>query len=159
MAEEVRARSALRRSSTLFVSPGAGMQNTASGTMRYTRSRIPVAIQGTDTHVHRCVCLLTHRRNGWGASAVDALSTAIIMQQWDIVMKITDYIPTIDYSKSVAGETVSLFETTIRYIGGMLSGYDLLTGPLKNSRIPVSSVARRFRSLLTKNSKRTFVHS
>lgn len=63
------------------------------------------------------------------------------MQQWDIVTQITDYIPTIDYSTSVPGITVSLFETTIRYIGGMLSGYDLLTGPLKSSTISVSNAS------------------
>lgn len=78
-------------------------------------------------------------RNGWGASAVDALSTALVMEQWDIVEQITNFIPNIDFSKSVEGITVSLFETTIRYVGGMLSGYDLLTGPLKYThKVPVS---------------------
>ncbi|KAF7585273.1 maturation of Asn-linked oligosaccharides protein [Aspergillus hancockii] len=66
-------------------------------------------------------------RNGWGASAVDALSTAIIMQNATIVNQIVDHIAQIDYSKTK--DRVSLFETTIRYLGGMLSGYDLLKGP------------------------------
>jgi mannosyl-oligosaccharide alpha-1,2-mannosidase len=66
-------------------------------------------------------------RNGWGASAVDALSTAIVMRNATIVDKILDHIATIDYSKT--SDMVSLFETTIRYLGGMLSGYDLLKGP------------------------------
>jgi mannosyl-oligosaccharide alpha-1,2-mannosidase len=66
--------------------------------------------------------------NNWGASAVDALSTALIMEQKDIVNQIIDYIPTIDYYNS--SSDVSLFETTIRYLGGMISGYDLLSGPL-----------------------------
>ncbi|OOF95402.1 glycoside hydrolase family 47 protein [Aspergillus carbonarius ITEM 5010] len=66
-------------------------------------------------------------RNGWGASAVDALSTAVIMRNATIVNKILDHVATIDYSKT--DSTVSLFETTIRYLGGMLSGYDLLKGP------------------------------
>ena len=47
-----------------------------------------------------------------------------------IVNEILDHIPTIDWSVSYDDELVSLFETTIRYIGGMLSGYDLLSGPL-----------------------------
>ncbi|CAI6332463.1 unnamed protein product [Periconia digitata] len=74
-------------------------------------------------------------RNGWGATAIDALSTAIIMQQTDIVNQILDFVPTIDFTKTGAdtrpgaSEDVSLFETTIRYIGGLLSGYDLLKGP------------------------------
>ncbi|GAB1212382.1 maturation of Asn-linked oligosaccharides protein [Aspergillus terreus] len=66
-------------------------------------------------------------RNGWGASAVDALSTAIIMRNATIVNQILDHIAQVDYSKT--NDTVSLFETTIRYLGGMLSGYDLLKGP------------------------------
>jgi hypothetical protein len=60
------------------------------------------------------------RRNGWGASAVDAFSTACVMQIPDIVNTILEFIPTIDFDK--ASGHVSLFETTIRYIGGMLSG-------------------------------------
>jgi len=49
----------------------------------------------------------------------------------EIVNEILDYIPTIDYFQSDPPDaTVSLFETTIRYLGGMLSGYDLLKGPL-----------------------------
>lgn len=67
-------------------------------------------------------------RNNWGASAVDALSTALVMESQPIVTDILNYIATIDYT-STATE-VSLFETTIRYLGGMLSGYDLLKGPL-----------------------------
>ncbi|KAI5300378.1 maturation of Asn-linked oligosaccharides protein, partial [Ascosphaera atra] len=63
-------------------------------------------------------------RNGWGASAVDALSTAIIMDLPDVVEDIMKHIDTIDYSQT--DQQVSLFETTIRYLGGMLSGYDLL---------------------------------
>ena len=49
-----------------------------------------------------------------------------------IVFEILDYIPTIDFQVSYQNESVSLFETTIRYIGGMLSAYDLLTGPFSN---------------------------
>lgn len=71
----------------------------------------------------------SNSRNGWGASAADALSTAIVMGKSDIVNIIVDYIPTIDWSVSYQDEAVSLFETTIRYLGGMLSAYDLLSGP------------------------------
>lgn len=73
---------------------------------------------------------LTWHRNGWGASAVDALSTALVMELPNIVNEIIDYIPNIDFS--VTSEQVSLFETTIRYLGGMLAGYDLLKGPLSS---------------------------
>ncbi|KAI0164099.1 glycoside hydrolase family 47 protein [Xylariaceae sp. FL1272] len=71
-------------------------------------------------------------RNGWGASAVDALSTALIMGKNDIVKEIVDHIKTINYNKTAPDSTdVSLFETTIRYLGGMLSGHDFLNGPFK----------------------------
>ncbi|KAH6640557.1 glycoside hydrolase [Chaetomium tenue] len=69
-------------------------------------------------------------RNGWGASAVDAFSTALVMEDWDVIDQILEYVPTIDFNKT---ETeVSLFETTIRYLGGLVSAYDLLTGPLRD---------------------------
>ncbi|KAJ5388399.1 Glycoside hydrolase family 47 [Penicillium cosmopolitanum] len=69
-------------------------------------------------------------RNGWGASAVDALSTAVIMGKEDVVNTILEHVRDIDFSET--SDTVSLFETTIRYLGGMLSGYDLLQGPAKD---------------------------
>jgi mannosyl-oligosaccharide alpha-1,2-mannosidase len=64
------------------------------------------------------------RSNGWGASAVDALSTATIMELPKVVNKILTYIPTINYNDTSKGDSaeVSLFETTIRYLGGMLAG-------------------------------------
>ena len=69
-------------------------------------------------------------RNQWGASAIDALSTALIMGIEPIVTEILDFVPTIDFTKT---ETeVSLFETTIRYLAGLLSGYDLLKDSLSN---------------------------
>ncbi|EME41689.1 glycoside hydrolase family 47 protein [Dothistroma septosporum NZE10] len=71
-------------------------------------------------------------RNGWGASAADALSTALVMENSEIVNQIVNYVPCIDWSVSKDDEAVSLFETTIRYLGGLLSGYDLLSGPLKD---------------------------
>ena len=44
------------------------------------------------------------------------------MQLPDIVNTILDYIPTIDFDHT--SDEVSLFETTIRYMGGILSGKD-----------------------------------
>jgi mannosyl-oligosaccharide alpha-1,2-mannosidase len=57
-------------------------------------------------------------RNGWGGSAVDAFSTALIMGEKDIINSILNFIPMIDFSYTT--RDVSLFETTIRYMGGML---------------------------------------
>ncbi|ORY61367.1 glycoside hydrolase family 47 protein [Pseudomassariella vexata] len=72
-------------------------------------------------------------RNGWGASAIDALSTALIMGDKKVIDQIVDYIPTINFNKTNDDSVpVSLFETTIRYLGGLLSAHDLLSGPLNN---------------------------
>jgi hypothetical protein len=47
----------------------------------------------------------------------------------EIVKQILAYVPDIDWSVSADDQPVSLFETTIRYVAGLLSGYDLLKGP------------------------------
>lgn len=64
--------------------------------------------------------MLIISRNGWGAGAIESLGTALIMQQPDIVDVILDFVPKIDFNKT--DTEVSLFETTIRYLGGLLSG-------------------------------------
>lgn len=73
-------------------------------------------------------------RNGWGLTMIDSLDTAIIMEQTDIVQIILDFIPTVDFTKNNAAKVVSssLFETNIRYIGGLLAAYDLLKGPFSH---------------------------
>jgi mannosyl-oligosaccharide alpha-1,2-mannosidase len=75
-------------------------------------------------------------RNGWGVTAIDSLDTAIIMEQQDIVDIILDFVPTIDFTKNNAkppdAQTTNLFETNIRYLGGLLSAYDLLKGPFQH---------------------------
>ena len=44
------------------------------------------------------------------------------MQNASIVNTILDYIPTINWGYAADNGGVSLFETTIRYLAGMLSG-------------------------------------
>ena len=63
---------------------------------------------------------LTPSRNGWGASAVDAFSTALVMQNWEVVNQVLAFVQTINFDTAIGD--VSLFETTIRYLGGLLSG-------------------------------------
>jgi mannosyl-oligosaccharide alpha-1,2-mannosidase len=53
------------------------------------------------------------------------------MNNQQVVDQILDYVPTINFRSSSQG-TVSLFETTIRYLGGLLSAYDLLNGPFSH---------------------------
>lgn len=73
-------------------------------------------------------------RNGWGLTMVDSLDSAIIMEQKDIIQIILDFIPTVDFTKNNSPHPVwtSLFETDIRYLGGLLSAYDLLKGPFSH---------------------------
>ncbi|KJZ74590.1 hypothetical protein HIM_05940 [Hirsutella minnesotensis 3608] len=72
-------------------------------------------------------------RSGWGVTAVDALSTAIIMGETRIVDQILDHVAKVDFTTtSRANDQLSLFETNIRYLAGLISGYDLLQGPMRN---------------------------
>ncbi|KAL7926683.1 glycoside hydrolase family 47 protein [Trichoderma austrokoningii] len=69
-------------------------------------------------------------RNGWGSSAIDGLDTAILMGEAEIVSTILQRVPQVDFTTTAnANESISMFETNIRYIGGMLASYDLLKGP------------------------------
>lgn len=42
------------------------------------------------------------------------------MQNWDVVNEILAFVQTINFDSAIGD--VSLFETTIRYLGGLLSG-------------------------------------
>ncbi|KAF4583366.1 alpha-1,2-Mannosidase [Pleurotus pulmonarius] len=64
-------------------------------------------------------------RNGWGATIVDALPTMAIMGLDDFFAEGLNFSSHIDFSKSQTPDTVSVFETTIRYLGGLLSAYEL----------------------------------
>ncbi|KAF3910432.1 hypothetical protein ABW20_dc0105913 [Dactylellina cionopaga] len=65
--------------------------------------------------------------SGWGASVIDGIGTAVLMELDEVVEQQLKFISTIDYTRNE--NVISLFETTIRYLGGMLSAYDLLSGP------------------------------
>ncbi|KAH9478544.1 putative mannosyl-oligosaccharide alpha-1,2-mannosidase 1B [Psilocybe cubensis] len=64
-------------------------------------------------------------RNGWGASIVDAMTTMKIMDLDDLFLEAVEFASNIDFSESNTEDTVSVFESTIRYIGGLLSSYEL----------------------------------
>lgn len=66
-------------------------------------------------------------RNDWGATAVDTLGTAILMELPDVVKIILAHVKSIDFHST--NTSISVFESTIRYMGGLLSAYELLTGP------------------------------
>ncbi|OAD80912.1 glycoside hydrolase family 47 protein [Phycomyces blakesleeanus NRRL 1555(-)] len=59
---------------------------------------------------------------GWGATLVDSLSTLLVME---LNNEFTAALPEVAKIKMVVDQNVSVFETTIRYIGGLLSAYEL----------------------------------
>ncbi|KAF8756997.1 glycosyl hydrolase 47 family [Rhizoctonia solani] len=64
-------------------------------------------------------------RNGWGATIVDAMSTMKMMGLEDLFSEAVDFSSKIDFSRSKTSDSVSVFETTIRYLGGLISAYEL----------------------------------
>ncbi|KAH6611977.1 class I alpha-mannosidase [Boeremia exigua] len=66
---------------------------------------------------------------GWGATLVDSLDTLWIMGLKEEFYEGVQAVSAIDFGKSDM-KTISVFETTIRYLGGMLSAYDLSQEPV-----------------------------
>ncbi|CDS03956.1 hypothetical protein LRAMOSA06911 [Lichtheimia ramosa] len=62
-------------------------------------------------------------RNGWGASIFDALDTMIIMGLEDEYQRALEHVKSIDWA--FTNDPSKTFETNIRYLGGLLSAYDL----------------------------------
>ncbi|KAJ7213897.1 glycoside hydrolase family 47 protein [Mycena pura] len=62
---------------------------------------------------------------GWGATIVDALGTFLVMGLNDDFNSTLDFISKVDFNTSPVPGTVSVFETTIRWVGGLLSAYEL----------------------------------
>jgi mannosyl-oligosaccharide alpha-1,2-mannosidase len=72
-------------------------------------------------------------RNGWGAFIVDSASTLALMELWDELAHSVEFILGIDFT--VATGLVDPFETTIRYLGGLLSIVDLFDAGLIPNQI------------------------
>ncbi|THH06123.1 hypothetical protein EW145_g4301 [Phellinidium pouzarii] len=66
-------------------------------------------------------------RNGWGASIIDGMTTMFVMGLDDLFNQAVNFSGFIDFNESQVVETVSVFETSIRYVGGMLSSF-LMSG-------------------------------
>ncbi|KAL6710965.1 hypothetical protein ACN47E_006840 [Coniothyrium glycines] len=62
-------------------------------------------------------------RNGWGAFIVDSASTLALMGLWDELAHSIEHILAVDFEKTK--DLVDPFETTIRYLGGLLSIIEL----------------------------------
>lgn len=66
---------------------------------------------------------------GWGATLVDAMDTLWIMGLKDEFDKAYDGLRDIDFTTTPYRNDIPVFETTIRYLGGLLAAYDLTGGP------------------------------
>ena len=67
---------------------------------------------------------------GWAATLVDSLDTMWIMGLEDDFVQATNAVGEIEFTTSDRGD-IPLFETTIRYLGGLVSAYDLSGGKYK----------------------------
>lgn len=64
---------------------------------------------------------------GWAATLVDSLDTLWIMELKDEFEEAVEALHLIDFGTTEENE-INVFETTIRYLGGMLAAYDLSEG-------------------------------
>ncbi|KAI8326339.1 seven-hairpin glycosidase [Martensiomyces pterosporus] len=63
-------------------------------------------------------------RNGWGATLIDALDTIYIMGLTEEFNEAREKVKHINFDRN-DGEPSKVFETNIRYIGGLISAYEL----------------------------------
>ncbi|KAJ1890875.1 hypothetical protein LPJ66_007232 [Kickxella alabastrina] len=63
-------------------------------------------------------------RNGWGATLIDSLDTIYIMGLKEEFKDAADLVKKVNFGKN-DGEPSKVFETNIRYIGGLISAYEL----------------------------------
>ncbi|PWY98557.1 seven-hairpin glycosidase [Testicularia cyperi] len=61
---------------------------------------------------------------GWGATVVDSLSTSFLMGHMDLYQDGVNYMKKVDFTQT-SQASISLFETNIRYLAGLLSAYEL----------------------------------
>lgn len=78
----------------------------------------PVSLSGSDTFA------------GWGATMVDALDALVIMDMKAEFSEAVHRVARINWDATGDNQLCSLFETTIRYLGGLLAAYDLSHEPV-----------------------------
>lgn len=66
---------------------------------------------------------------GWAATLVDALDTLLIMDLKSEFREAVEVIKDINFATTFRGD-IPLFETVIRYLGGLLAAYDLSNEPI-----------------------------
>lgn len=94
--------------------------------MKIDLLKINPGIPGNKRKLHAANKIINDAsRNGWGATIVDALDTLYILGLHKDFKEAKDYVAAIDWDIIKDDEPVQLFETVIRYVGGLLSAYDL----------------------------------
>lgn len=78
----------------------------------------PISLRGADTF------------SGWGATLVDSLDALWVLGLHDEFREAVHHIVGIDWDAHPDHEICSVFETNIRYLGGLLSAYDLSGEPV-----------------------------
>jgi mannosyl-oligosaccharide alpha-1,2-mannosidase len=68
--------------------------------------------------------------SGWGATLVDSLDTMWIMGLRTEFEEGVEYVRNLDF-KSSRRSDIPIFETTIRYLGGLIGAYDITDGKYK----------------------------
>ncbi|KAK1815372.1 hypothetical protein LTR12_010251 [Friedmanniomyces endolithicus] len=69
--------------------------------------------------------------NGWGATLVDSLDTLWMMGMKEEFEEALEHVRNIDFTTSIRSD-IPLFETTIRYVGGLIGAYDI-----SNAKYPI----------------------
>lgn len=80
--------------------------------------------------------------NGWGATIIDALDTLLVMGLHDEYLLAREHVYDVDFhyvggqrsAYASADGRIPVFETAIRYLGGLLSAYDLSGDELMRDR-------------------------
>lgn len=82
--------------------------------------------------------LFTNPFNAWGATIVDSLSTLLVMNLTEEYSLARTHVRQIDFTQSLGERsaygakgdtnTIPFFETVIRYLGGLISAYDMSGG-------------------------------
>ncbi|CAK7201857.1 hypothetical protein SEUCBS139899_004572 [Sporothrix eucalyptigena] len=65
---------------------------------------------------------------GWAASLVDALDTLWIMEMYDEFNEAYEAVKEIDFTTTPFRNEIPVFETIIRYLGGLIAAYDISGG-------------------------------
>jgi mannosyl-oligosaccharide alpha-1,2-mannosidase len=73
--------------------------------------------------------------NGWGVSIVDALDTLLLMDLRPQFTRAMEHVAAMNFSQTPK-ERAPFFETTIRYLGGLLSAYALVLDDGLTSGVP-----------------------